>query len=939
VPATGLFGIGAPTLAGITGVDGSGVVFPGVTGRAAWRIFPTSEAAPDGPTPYFVGGTLSYREGNSFVNVPLAPAAITVLPNALLRLDYFHQRDVYSDDPSTEVIEPAVPFSLGVLARNVGRGVARNVRITSAQPEIVDNLRGLLVDFDLIGTQVGRQPISPSLTVDFGNLGPGELASGRWLLTSTLQGLFIDYSATFEHIDALGDPRLSLIESVDIHEMIRVVQAVGATNDGLPDFLVNDVPDANDLPDTLHGSDGGVAPVSVVRQAAISTTTSSTGLVAQLSATLPAGWFYLRVPDPGNGRYRLLQVLRGDGVELPPENFWLTDRTFIGGGQPPVPEKLLHLFDSAGTNTYTLFYSSTNDVVPPATRVAVLPAESYPAIPLSWTGEDNVNGTGLAYFDIFVSVNGGSFTLWLAQTRAGGAIYHGGLGTNYAFYSVGTDYAGNREPAPGTPDAQTRVTLTNRAPVLAPIANGTTNEGAVFVKQAVATDPDGPGQTLTYRLRTAPAGATIDPVSGLITWATGEGHGDSDNLFVVEVRDNGIPTRGDATSFRVFVSDLNLPPTWAPLPPIAVNVGETLVLTNRAFDPDLPAQSLIFVLDTNVSPAGVRLTNYTAGEAVLRWSPTPEHASTTRTLRVVVWDDGNPRLSATQDVVVVVNDFLAVGLGRTNVLAGDSGGVPLTVFSSAGVSDVCFTLEVPAGRLTNLVLSSLGPRVCNIAVTELNPTRLRFCLQTCAGQTLLGTEEIAWLSFTALSNRSSFVPLVVRDASAVRTDGEAIPRVAARDGRVTVIGEEPLLEMTQGTNGSVWLTLFGQPQRDYQILHSADLGRPRPWEPFARLHLEGLSETMRLMDVSGRSTFFDALAIPAEEQQPRLQLRQTSGRTAELILRGAPGETYAIESTRDLTGASGWTPVQTLTLGEGVAVLLGINTTERAVFYRAVRQR
>ena len=49
-------------------------------------------------------------------------------------------------------------------------------------------------------------------------------------------------------INDLGDSRLSLIDRVDIREMIHVVRAFGAFEDGLPDFLVNDIFDARDLP-------------------------------------------------------------------------------------------------------------------------------------------------------------------------------------------------------------------------------------------------------------------------------------------------------------------------------------------------------------------------------------------------------------------------------------------------------------------------------------------------------------------------------------------------------------------------------------------------------------------------------------------------------------------------------------------------------------------
>src|ERR1700675_3987846 len=88
------------------------------------------------------------------VVLPLLSAPITVYPEARLNLAYFQQRDVYSDDPFTPEVEPSEPFALGLIVKNVGAGAAHNFQITSGQPRIVDNEKGLLIDFSLIGTRI-----------------------------------------------------------------------------------------------------------------------------------------------------------------------------------------------------------------------------------------------------------------------------------------------------------------------------------------------------------------------------------------------------------------------------------------------------------------------------------------------------------------------------------------------------------------------------------------------------------------------------------------------------------------------------------------------------------------------------------------------------------------------------------------------------------------
>jgi len=216
--------------------------------------------------------------------VPFQPVPITVYPDPQLHVKYFHQRDVFSDDPFTSLIEPSIPFSLAVMIQNTGHGAAKDVKITSAQPQIIDNQKGLLINFTIIGTQVAGQNVTPSLTVDFGTINPGQIAIGQWLLTSTLQGLFTDYSATLEHTGGPLDQQLPIIDEVSIHEMIHLVEAPGAFEDGKPDFLVSEsrLPPF-DLPDTLYFSDGSTDQVQVVQDSTI------VGLLSANNLILPAG--------------------------------------------------------------------------------------------------------------------------------------------------------------------------------------------------------------------------------------------------------------------------------------------------------------------------------------------------------------------------------------------------------------------------------------------------------------------------------------------------------------------------------------------------------------------------------------------------------------------------------------------------------------------------
>ncbi|MFM6345332.1 MAG: hypothetical protein ACKPFK_09330, partial [Dolichospermum sp.] len=141
---------------------------------------------------------------------------------------------------------------------------------------------------------------------------------------------FIDYKATFEHINSLGKAELSLIKEVTIHELIHTVQVNHPNPDNLPDFLVNDTFDAQFTPDTLYFSSGGTAPVKAVKNATIDALATIDDLTVQISATVETGWTYFQLAEPSNSQFDIVKIQRADGTEVNLNNIWTTDRTFPG---------------------------------------------------------------------------------------------------------------------------------------------------------------------------------------------------------------------------------------------------------------------------------------------------------------------------------------------------------------------------------------------------------------------------------------------------------------------------------------------------------------------------------------------------------------------------------------------------------------------------------
>ena len=106
----------------------------------------------------------------------------------------------------------------------------------------------------------------------------------------------------------------------------------------------------------------------------------------------------------------------------------------------------------------TGIWTNAFDAVAPTSAVASLPVnENDPSFNVSWSGTDDANGSGIAGYNVFVSVNGGPFSEWLTDTANGSAIYTGISGDTYSFFSQAIDNAGNVEATPTSAEATTTV--------------------------------------------------------------------------------------------------------------------------------------------------------------------------------------------------------------------------------------------------------------------------------------------------------------------------------------------------------------------------------------------------------------------------------------------------------------------------------------------------
>ncbi len=331
--------------------DGSWTLGSKQTGIATYRFIPTKYAAPEDTVYYSFGGTLSYVDPFNGMTVKrtLNPVTLAVCPSPDLELTYFMQRDVLGDNTLTpDVIEPSEEAEFSLLLRNIGQGLAKNVRFSTKQPEIVDNEKGLLIDFEIESSQVNGQDktlaLGETIVNNLGNIEAGGHSVVQWWLKSSLLGHFTKYNVSYTHLTSFDNPDLSLISSVSIKELIRSVR------DDKDDFafLTNDTPDSDDMADHIYKTDGHDYDVltSVANEMVDNGDDTYTLTV---HPQIAGNWIYGNLTDPTLGKQTIKSVTRiSDGREIDVRNFWQTFIT-LRDGKDPLEENLIHFVDSVNS--------------------------------------------------------------------------------------------------------------------------------------------------------------------------------------------------------------------------------------------------------------------------------------------------------------------------------------------------------------------------------------------------------------------------------------------------------------------------------------------------------------------------------------------------------------------------------------------------------------
>ena len=248
------------------------------------------------------------------------------------------------------------------------------------------------------------------------------------------------------------------------------------------------------------------------------------------------------------------------------------------------------------------------DTAPPTSTIVALPArETSLVFPVSATGSDAGSpASGVAYYNIFSSTNGKTWTFWTKVLASSPTAYFTGQSnTTYSFYSIAYDAAGNAEvKQPGieastyVPDLSPPVTVVDGPTGTNPSTVNTTT--GTFTLNLTGSDPGG-GLVTYFEVFVSVDGGAYQEVG---PYAIPAGPADSTGTFHSTVRYQGL-TDGLSHSYAFYSIGFDSAGNIQSVPssPNVTFTNETfavpaqLQVTSFTVEHDSPSRSFVRYLD------------------------------------------------------------------------------------------------------------------------------------------------------------------------------------------------------------------------------------------------------------------------------------------------------------------------------------------------------
>ncbi len=190
------------------------------------------------------------------------------------------------------------------------------------------------------------------------------------------------------------------------------------------------------------------------------------------------------------------------------------------------------------------------------------------------------------------------------------------LGQTTVLFQVADNANGN--PADVLTDKQSInlvVRLSNRAPVLLPVGDQTIAQQQTLTVALQATDPD--NDPLTFSAANLPAGATLDPISGVLAWTPNLSQSGTFSNIVLSASDGNLTA---SQTLTIDVTAINQAPVLVPLVEQDGREGTALQFTLAAADGD--GDQLTYSAISGL-PSGAQFNTMTGQ---FKWTPTYSQA-------------------------------------------------------------------------------------------------------------------------------------------------------------------------------------------------------------------------------------------------------------------------------------------------------------------------
>jgi len=282
-----------------------------------------------------------------------------------------------------------------------------------------------------------------------------------------------------------------------------------------------------------------------------------------------------------------------------------------------------------------------------------------------------------------------------------------------------------------------------------------------------------------------------------------------------------------------------------------VNAHQEVVITNFASS-SRGAVSFTLALG---APAGAMM----RPNGIFTWTPACEQGSTTNLITVWARDSSSPPLSNSMTFSVIVGECVEISIGSSVAQTGQSTCVPVSLVATVGLTNLSFTLAYPSGFLTNWSVAPSNSAVASATANTVDPSHTQFNIGVQSGQVLQGSTVIGSICLDTLPGNSAFVPLAIGNMGATASDNSPVTNLIGQPGRVVVIGSQPLLEASIGTNSSRALTLYGNSGASYRLLTTTNLNGGGSWSTAGSATLTNMLQVFNFGGATNQMQFYRAV--------------------------------------------------------------------------------